>query len=238
MNTSEKSLSFSIATFNVHMWVDAQFEDNYERVLKLVRSHAPDILCLQEATGEKKKKFSVETGYKHFVSWGGCAIYSNSPIEVIYDKPTEETNVGEIARYPKNARIITAAIKPKGADKPDFPESIYVTCLHLDHAREPRRLREVDIIKRTVDNLVQRRETNGMFHIWVGDFNALTKEDYSEDGWQDIARIRRCNAWESPHVDVTTKVYCSRKQIQTRILIELIVHKCLRKFTLYALFTG
>ena len=115
---------------------------------------------------------------------------------------------------------------------------IYVTCLHLDHAREPHRLKEVDIIKRTVDTLVQGRETNRISHIWVGDFNALTKEDYSEDGWQDIARIRRCNAWESPHVDVTTKVYCSRKQIQTRILIELIVHKCLRKFTLYALFTG
>ena len=37
MNTSEKGLSFSIATFNVHMWVDARFEDNYDRVLKLVR---------------------------------------------------------------------------------------------------------------------------------------------------------------------------------------------------------
>ena len=37
--TSEKKnlLSFSIATFNVHMWVDARFEDNYDRVLKLVR---------------------------------------------------------------------------------------------------------------------------------------------------------------------------------------------------------
>ena len=39
--TSEKNLlSFSIATFNVHMWVDARFEDNYDRVLKLVKVRA------------------------------------------------------------------------------------------------------------------------------------------------------------------------------------------------------
>ena len=134
-----------------------------------------------------------------------------------YDKTTGERNIGDVSRYPKNVRFITAAINPKDADKPDLSGPIYVTCLHLDHAREPHRLKEVDIIKRTVDTLVQGRETNRISHIWVGDFNALTKEDYSEDGWQDIARIRRCNAWESPHVDVTTKVYCSRKQIQTRI---------------------
>ena len=28
---------FSIATFNVHMWYDGDYEENYDRVLRLVR---------------------------------------------------------------------------------------------------------------------------------------------------------------------------------------------------------
>ena len=28
---------FSIATFNVHMWVDGDYEENYDRVIKLVK---------------------------------------------------------------------------------------------------------------------------------------------------------------------------------------------------------
>ena len=27
----------SIATFNVHMWVDGDYEENYDRVIKLVK---------------------------------------------------------------------------------------------------------------------------------------------------------------------------------------------------------
>ena len=46
----------------------------------LFQDYDPDIVCLQEATAEKKKKFSIETKYKYFSSRGGCAIYSKTPI--------------------------------------------------------------------------------------------------------------------------------------------------------------
>ena len=45
-----------------------------------IQEHDPDILCLQEATGPKKVKFSIETKYKYYSSRGGCAIYSKTPI--------------------------------------------------------------------------------------------------------------------------------------------------------------
>jgi len=70
----------SIATFNVHMWYDGDYVENFDRVLKLVRDHDPEIVCLQEATGEGKKKFANETKYKYCSSRGGCAIYSKFPI--------------------------------------------------------------------------------------------------------------------------------------------------------------
>ena len=37
MNPNEKNERFSIATFNVHMWVDGDHVDNYDRILKLVK---------------------------------------------------------------------------------------------------------------------------------------------------------------------------------------------------------
>ena len=37
-NTMESGLKqLSIATFNVHMWVDGDYEENYDRVIKLVK---------------------------------------------------------------------------------------------------------------------------------------------------------------------------------------------------------
>ena len=33
----KKTMEISIATFNVHMWMDGEFEPNYQRVLDLVK---------------------------------------------------------------------------------------------------------------------------------------------------------------------------------------------------------
>ncbi len=43
-------------------------------------------------------------------------------------------------------------------------------------------------------------------HIWTGDFNALTREEYSEEAWDKITRIRAQNSWELPRTDVTTRM--------------------------------
>ena len=38
--------------------------------------------------------------------------------------------------------------------------------------------------------------------IWCGDFNALTREDYSEAEWNRVGRVRAANNWESPRTEV------------------------------------
>ena len=53
-----------------------------------------------------------------------------------------------------------------------------------------------------LDDLFQ----SGSHQIWTGDFNALTKEDYSDEEWEDIARVRARNLWERPHTELTDKV--------------------------------
>ena len=44
-------------------------------------------------------------------------------------------------------------------------------------------------------------------HIWAGDFNALTKENYNDNQWSKIAKVRLDNKWESPQRDVMQEVF-------------------------------
>jgi len=39
-------------------------------------------------------------------------------------------------------------------------------------------------------------------HAWAGDFNSLTKEDYTNEVWEEIPNVRKLNLWESPKTQV------------------------------------
>ena len=122
-----------------------------------------------------------------------------------YDRKKGKRDVGS-KHFPKHVRFITVSVQPKNIDGHQSSPPFYLTCLHLDHIREPHRLKEIDVIKRTIDSLTIRNEENRVSHIWVGDFNSLTKEDYTSEEWDDIATVRSRNCWERPHIDVTRKV--------------------------------
>ena len=42
--------------------------------------------------------------------------------------------------------------------------------------------------------------------MWAGDFNSLTREDYTEAGWEEIARVRRQSSWEPPRTAVAERM--------------------------------
>jgi len=54
--------------------------------------------------------------------------------------------------------------------------------------------------------------------IWCGDYNALTRNDWSSGEWADIAATRLLNAWEAPVSDVSTVMTSGtmRKQVSSR----------------------
>ena len=56
-----------------------------------------------------------------------------------------------------------------------------LVCLHLDHRVEVRRLAEIKKLHEALGG-----ETRGQ-QILVGDFNALTRTDYSDDEWRQVA---------------------------------------------------
>ena len=72
----------------------------------------------------------------------------------------------------------------------------------MNHVTERKRLSEIESIKKHLDPVFREDHCQ----IWAGDFNALTKEDYSESSWNNITEVRKRNCWESPKVELTTKV--------------------------------
>lgn len=80
--------------------------------------------------------------------------------------------------------------------------SLFLTCLHLNHKLEPVRLDEIMDIRKQLEPAFQENQCQ----IWTGDFNALTKEDYSDNEWQKITSIRAKNSWELPQTGLTNQV--------------------------------
>ena len=80
--------------------------------------------------------------------------------------------------------------------------------MHLDYRDETIRLKEIRTIKQKLDSLLPQPETIGSsMHIWAGDFNALTKENYNDNQWSQITKVRLDNKWESPQKDVMQEVF-------------------------------
>ena len=77
-----------------------------------------------------------------------------------------------------------------------------ITCMHLNHRTETTRLNEIVSIRNSLNDIFEKNTPQ----IWTGDFNALTKEDYSSDHWNEITEVRAKDNWELPQTDLTEKI--------------------------------
>ena len=78
----------------------------------------------------------------------------------------------------------------------------------MDHRKETTRLQEMhtigqDIIRHQQHQQTNRPELATIPDFWIGDFNALTKEDYTKQEWDEITNIREGSCWERPRTDLT-----------------------------------
>ena len=175
---------FSIATYNVHSFYDEIGNHAFDRVVKVLQDARPDILCLQEVHAFGLKKLQDSLSYEHSLKWGGCAILSNLCMEEV-EIPERR------ARKGYHPRFLTAKISVPGQD-------IFVTCCHLNHKDELKRMSEVRKMKEQLDPCFKVNEPQ----VWTGDFNSLTREDYSEVAWKEITQVRMNNNWELPKTQV------------------------------------
>ena len=179
--------TFSVCTYNVHTFYDGKGKPTYQDIMKLLAQMKPDVLCLQEATAHCLNKLQADLQYKHkYYKNRGVAIFSNYEMEEV-----------EYQVKGNRTRGLTVKLTLDPALEP-----LYLTALHLDHRVEPNRMKEIKNIEKCLEDVFA--EEGGQ--IWTGDFNCLTREDYDDKTWGDIARVRRENSWEPPRTAVSEEM--------------------------------
>jgi len=197
-----------VASYNIHGWVDAEMESNLERVAQLVNQHDPDILCLQEVYPCWEMPCLIEflrkTLFEHCLRWEGCAILSKKCFPLVEYGEEDATKHG--VSYHKlldkapgfefnRPRYLTVKVKTE-----DNPDEIlfYLTCIHLVPKYSELRCEEIQRISTELNGLLEE----GVSQVWCGDFNTLSRGDYSDQEWDHIVRIRRDNGRRAPLNDV------------------------------------
>jgi len=78
---------------------------------------------------------------------------------------------------------------------------IFVTNVHLNYIDEKIRNEEIDDILEKINTYTHEYPS-----ILLGDFNALTKSDYTVKEWSDIFKVRKYGQWELPVHELTDKL--------------------------------
>ena len=179
---------FRVCTYNVHSFYDGLSRPSFDRIVEVIDEIKPDVLCLQEVHGFGLNKLRSALNFEFSISWAGCAILSNHPMEEVN---TSERGGARGRGY--HPRFLTGRVSFNHQNK-----TFLITCCHLDHRDERKRLSEM----RKITEQLQHVDYNKESHIWAGDFNSLSKEDYTNEVWEEIANVRKLNLWESPKTQV------------------------------------
>ncbi|MEL6345046.1 MAG: endonuclease/exonuclease/phosphatase family protein [Myxococcota bacterium] len=177
-----------VATFNVHRWQDARGLDNVGRVRTLLMSHMVDVVGLQEVTDPQPlRRLAADLNLQISKNQYGNAILSRYPLQGEASIP-----LGERRRHRKGTpreRAICATISVD--DQP-----VRMVVLHLDHVQAETRIAQLEAVRRALGKSL-------LPELWMGDFNALTRADYSPHQWSTIAAVREKNQWEPPRTVVS-----------------------------------
>jgi len=192
-----------IATYNIHGWVDEGYDSNLERVVQLVNSYDPDVLCLQEVYPCWEQpcllEFIRKTKFEFSVRWEGCAILSKAgfPLEEFKPEKGYHTLLPKAPGIDCNRpRYLTTRVQ-----LPNRSE-FFLTCIHLIHKYSD--LRHGEVVRISED--LQEVFDEELPQLWMGDFNTLRRADYSLEEWDEIVKIRKQNGRRAPLEDVTEEL--------------------------------
>jgi len=170
-----------IATLNVHEWSNSSGDCTIDEIITLIITSNIDIIGLQETSKQSLMTVANKLHNFNYIYNRKTAIFSKYPIDRnIPQKTTSERYISGIVTLPNN-------------------KTINIICVHLDYKHEPIRIKQMKTI-------MKNRNINNTSLILLGDFNALTKNDYSNYEWDRISSIRKSNKWEQPVDELTTQI--------------------------------
>lgn len=175
-----------LSTFNVNRLTNPQQVSDY------LTDNLIDICGMQEVAGiiNLNKLTCIQNGnYKavfdeSYKTYGNGLVYKSN-----YELVSKNTYI--ISNSGSKKSLFKVVLKNH-----DKLYSIYVT--HLNHMSEQKRLVEWHNLLKHVN----QDET----HYILGDFNALTKSDYTKEELLEIYNVRKNNQWELPTYDLMNEI--------------------------------
>lgn len=183
---------FRLLTLNVHNFIDTTvYGHNISHLVSILQPLNLDLIAVQEVLDNGSwRSFCQQLAFPYFI-YGECekdtygvGIASRYPI-------TSYSNHLLTARYRGGRRSLLHC--RLDGDHPFLNDRVFAST-HLDHLDEDDRLDQM----KTLNPLEKKVD------ILMGDLNALTREDYTDDYYQaKIVAVREQSYWEKPRFDLT-----------------------------------
>jgi endonuclease/exonuclease/phosphatase family metal-dependent hydrolase len=182
--------TFRLAILNVHLFRNPSiYDSNINDLVSILEPLNLDLIAVEEIQNDHKwKKFYSRLSLHHSI-YGKCNedIFGN----------------GIASRYPILSHSNKSSISCPGETRSllqcrldgdhTFIQNRLFALTHLDHLDEDNRLKQLKQFNPYKENI----------HILMGDMNALTREDYSDDYYRKkIVDVRENSGWEKPRFDL------------------------------------
>lgn len=183
---------FRLATINVHSFHNRiEHRENIDDLAAILNPLDLDLLAIQEVVNDENwVRFCERLSFPYFIfgasdeDYFGNGFASRYPIES-YSNQLANTFCPGHRRSLLQCRL--------NGDHPFINDRIFAVT-HLDHLKEITRLAQINEFDPYYQNI----------DILMGDMNALTREDYSENYFRNIVREKRVKSrWEKPYFDLT-----------------------------------
>jgi len=182
-------IELKIFLLNVDRWKKGA-QSNFKQIESLIKTLRPDIIVLNEVFGQGwlnyVEKIAKHLGENYSVYFGPTASPSYGNAFITNQKIVKSENFTiELPRHEIRGcfRVVIRHPTKQGQNI-----SFYGT--HLDHIFEETRMEQ---LKYLLEKVVCDEE-----HVILGDFNALKRQDYSDEYWEEIFQVRKQNCWEVP----------------------------------------
>jgi len=200
-----------IATLNIHEFTDNHALDSRKKLAEFLNKRNPEVICLQEVSSLSDLSNFIDTIYYRDYTGKNTKTTKNKPITIKYNF-IYNRNTAILSIYPIQSKLMKKTIVRYTHGLIISNQlNINIICVHLNYKDEEVRQEELFKIMRDNYNKINNEPT-----IVLGDFNALTRSDYSDKEWRHIAKLRRFSKWEPPVYDLTDSIKCKYNFIDTR----------------------
>ncbi len=165
----------TVATFNVH-----GATRHHQALIDLLLALDVDVLCLQECPEDTALALQALLGSPWEVAWAAATHLGNGLLTRLPIRDVDLLSLS--ATFSEERSAVVADLGFGGS-------TVRVCCTHLDHVSAESRQEQWESLREQADLEAA---------VVCGDLNALTRSDYSEAAWEEIAAVREESAWEPP----------------------------------------